>query len=77
MDGPGDYCSKWTKSDRERQISYDIDYMLNLKQWYKWNSLQNRSRLMDLENKVMVTRWKGGGEGKIGSLGLTCTQCYI
>ena len=25
-DGPGDYNSKWNKSDRERQISYDITY---------------------------------------------------
>ena len=31
MDGPGDYHTKWSKSDRERQISYDIAYMWNLK----------------------------------------------
>ena len=31
MDGPGDYHTKWSKSDRERQISYDIAYMQNLK----------------------------------------------
>ena len=30
-DGLGDYHTKWTKSDRERQISYDITYMWNLK----------------------------------------------
>ena len=30
MDGPGDYHTKWSKSDRERQI-YDITYMGNLK----------------------------------------------
>ena len=30
MDGPGDYHTKWSKSDRERQISYDIAYMRNL-----------------------------------------------
>ena len=24
MVGPGDYHTKWSKSDRERQISYDI-----------------------------------------------------
>ena len=27
MDGPGDYHTKWSKSDKERQISYDIAYM--------------------------------------------------
>ena len=31
MDGPGDYHTKWNKSDRERQISYDIAYMQNVK----------------------------------------------
>ena len=31
MDGHGDYHTKWRKSDRERQISYDIAYMRNLK----------------------------------------------
>ena len=31
MDGTGDYQTKWSKSDRERQISYDITYMRNVK----------------------------------------------
>ena len=31
MDGPRDYHTKWSKSDRERQISYDVTYMWNLK----------------------------------------------
>ena len=31
MDGPRDYHTKWSKSGRERQISYDITYMWNLK----------------------------------------------
>ena len=31
MDGPGDYHTKCSKSDREQQISYDIAYMWNLK----------------------------------------------
>ena len=29
--GPRDYHTKWNKSDRERQIPYDITYMWNLK----------------------------------------------
>ena len=37
MDIPRDYHAKWSKSDRERQILYDITYMWNLKKkWYKW-----------------------------------------
>ena len=63
MDGPGDDHTKWRKSDRERQISYDTAYMWKLKKWYKRTDLQNRNRLTDFENKFMVTkgeRWAGG-----------------
>ena len=31
MDGPRDYHTKWSKSEREWQISYDIINMWNLK----------------------------------------------
>ena len=50
------------KSDRERQISYDITLMWNLKKGYKWTHLQNRNRLTDLENQFMVTK-SNMGEG--------------
>ena len=30
MDGLGGHYAKWNKSDRERQILYDITYMWNL-----------------------------------------------
>ena len=66
MDGPKDHHTKWSKSETERQISYDIAYMWNLKRkWYKWTYLQNRSRLTDLEKELMVT-WVGGG--KVGGV---------
>ena len=60
MDGPRDYHTKWSKSDRERQILYDIPYTWNLKK-YKLTYLQNRNRLTDIENKLMVTKAWGGG----------------
>ena len=64
MDGPRDDHTKWSKLDRERQVSYDITYMWDLKKWYKWTNLQNRNRLTDIENKLMVTKGeKGVGEG--------------
>ena len=31
MDATGDYHAKWGKSERERQIPYDITYIWNLK----------------------------------------------
>ena len=68
MDGPGDYHIKWSKSDRERQISYDITYMWNLKKGYKWTYLQNRNRVTDVENKLMATRgWVEGQEKDKGN----------
>ena len=64
MDGPGDYHTKWSKSDRERQISYDTTYRQTLKKWNKWTYLQNRNRLTDIENKLMVTKGESGGRNK-------------
>ena len=37
MDGPRNDHTKWSKSERERQIPYDITYMRNLK--YDTNEL--------------------------------------
>ena len=34
--------------------------MWNLKRGYKWTYLQNRDRVADVENKLMVTRGYGG-----------------
>ena len=67
MDGPGGYYAKWNKSDREKQILCDFTYMCNLK--YKTNAQtkQNKNRLIDTENKlVLAKREWGGGTDKIG-----------
>ena len=62
MDGPGDYDNLNEVS--QRQMSYAITYMRNLKKMIQMNFLQDRSRLTDIENKPkMVTkgeRWRGG-----------------
>ena len=47
------------------QRSYDIAYMWNLKKWYKWTYKQNRNRVTDVENKLMVTK---GGRDRTGAL---------
>ena len=47
------------KEVRERQISYDITYMWNLKKGYKGTYLQNQNRLTDVEHKFMTTRGEG------------------
>ena len=55
-DRPRDCHTEWSKSDTERQISYDISHVLNLKKEYKRTYLQNRSRITDVENKFMATK---------------------
>ena len=55
-DGPRDYHTKWSKS--ERQIPYYITYMWNLK-WHKWTYLQNKNRLTEVKNKLTDTKRKG------------------
>ena len=76
MDGPRDDHTKWNKSNRERQILYDITSVWNLNKWYKWTYLQNRNILPDTENKFMII--KGDvREREIRSLKLTYTHYYI
>ena len=42
----------------------NITYLQNLKKWYKPTYLQNRNRLINIENKPMITKGgRGGGEG--------------
>ena len=48
-------------SQTERQMSYDITPMWNLKHYNKSTCLQNRNRLIDTGNKLMVTKGEGGG----------------
>ena len=61
-DGPRDYHTKCSKSDRERQILYGITCMWNLKKWYKWTYLQDRSWVTEVENKLVITRRAWGRE---------------
>ena len=51
-------------SQRERQISYDIDYMCNLKKkGYEQTYLQNRNRLSDKKKNRKQTYSYQRGEG--------------
>ena len=70
MVGPRDYhiISNVSQKEKDKYITY----MWNLKIWYKLTYLQNRNRLTDIENKLMITEEERGGY--IGNLGLTCTH---
>ena len=59
--------TEWSESDREGQRSYDIPYM-----WVQSKKMiQNRKRLTVLKSELTATG------GKDGSLGWSCTHCYI
>ena len=61
MNGPRDYHTKWSKSETERWISYDITYMWNLKN--NTNELIYKTETdSDMENKLMVTKQEMRGE---------------
>ena len=47
-------------SQRKVNIIWYHLYMESKKSWYKWTYLQNRNRLTDIENKLMVTKGEGG-----------------
>ena len=66
VDVSRDCPTEWSKSEREKQISYINAYMWNLEKWYRWTGLQGRNRDTDVENKLMDTKgqkWQGGGGG--------------
>ena len=67
MDGSRDCHTEWSKSEREKQISYINACMWNLEKWYRSTGLQGRSWDTDVENKCMDTKggkpWWGGDGG--------------
>ena len=58
VDESRDCHTEWSKSEREKQISYINTYMWNLEKWYRWTSLQGRNWDTYVENKREDT--KGG-----------------
>ena len=58
MDRPRDYHTKWSKSDKERQISYDITYMWTLKN--STNELIYKTETDSQTKKNWLPKGKGG-----------------
>ena len=72
-----DYHIKWSKSEGERLIPYDITYMWNLK--YDINELITQTETDSQIKRTVLglpRGWVGRG-GWTGSLGLTCKPLYI
>ena len=53
------------KSERKRQI-YNIAYMCNLKYSAKWTYLQNKNKVIDVENKLINTKEGMDGWHELG-----------
>ena len=57
MDGPRDYQVSQNKTN----IIYHLH--VESKTWHKWPYLWNRNSLTDIENKVVIAKGQGMGEG--------------
>ena len=62
MDALRHYHTKWSKLDRERQITYSVSYMWNLKMKNDTNELIYKTET-DLENEFNGYWGEGEGEG--------------
>ena len=57
-----DYHIEWSKSKREKQISYINRYMWNLEKLYGWTYFPSRNTDPDVENKCMDTNRESGSD---------------
>ena len=58
MDGPRDYHTKWSKSERERQIPHDTTYMWNLK--YDTNEFTYETETHSYRTDLWLPKGRGG-----------------
>jgi len=65
MDGPRDYYSKWSKSERERQMPRDITYTWNPKYSTKALIRETEPDLQTQRTGFVVAKW-GGQPGRDG-----------
>ena len=76
VDATRDYHTKWSKSEREKQIPYDITYMLNLRcgtnePIYKTQTHIHKEQTCGCQGR------EGEGEGWTGNLWLVGVNYYI
>ena len=72
VDEPRAHYTEWSKSEREKQISYINTYRCNLEKWYWWTCLQGRNRDADIESRLVDT----AGEGVEGANGESSIDIY-
>ena len=77
MDGTRESHTKWSKSERERQISYDITFMWNIKYGTIKSICRTETKLMGIENRPVVAKGEEEGVRWTGSLALADANYYI
>ena len=53
MDESKAYYTKWSKSEREKQLLFINAYLWNLEKWYWWAYLKDRNRDAGIENRFV------------------------
>ena len=64
-DEPRAGYTEWSKSEREKQISYINAHLCSLEIWYKWACSQGRNRDPVIEDRHVAQR----GKGRVNELG--------
>ena len=64
-DATRDYHTKWSQSERERQIPHDITYMRNLDYDTTQHIYETKTNT-DIEYRLVVVKWERVEEGMIG-----------
>lgn len=65
-----------TEKDKYHMVSLICGIQKKIQMNFIWQN-RLRNRFTDLENELMATKGKRKKEEETGSLGLTCTHCYI
>ena len=73
MDESSACHTEWSKSEREKQVSYINTYTWNLERRYQWTYLQGSHGDVDLENRPVDTV----GEGPGGTNGASGMETYV
>ena len=68
VDEPRAPYTEWSKSEREKQISYINACIWNLERWYWWTYLQGSSGDRDIENRLWTWAVLAGRKEKVGQV---------
>ena len=66
MDRLGGHYTKWNKSNRERQILYDIIYMWNLNKYNELMNITKKKQIHRFREQTSGYQWGGGGKIVVG-----------